>query len=371
MSLRLAVVGSGPAGFFVTKSLLRHLPGCGVDILERLPCPFGLIRYGVAPDHPQIKAVSTDFSAIASSPCVRFLGNVSVGSPALPLQELQKHYSGVIYAYGASADKELGIAGEAEYARSARSFVEWYNSLPGAKAFDLSDTKSVAIIGNGNVALDVARILASPVYDLRSTDISQKACMVLEDSAVKNIHIIGRRGALQAACAIKELRKLTEVEGVSVRVYERDLKESQIETTGEQSYPQARAKKRLLELLDSLPKEPSRDARVQVHFHFLQSPVKITASELHLQRNTLQSSPTGIKAVGTKEHTQLPCDLVLRSTGYRTLAIDPAVPFDEKRNVITAENGRVGTDFPIYAAGWCRSGPEGILDYTMRNAFVR
>lgn len=369
MSLRLAVVGSGPAGFFVTKSLLRHLPGCGVDILERLPCPFGLIRYGVAPDHPQIKAVSADFSAVASSPCVRFLGNVSVGS-SLPLQELQRHYSGVVYAYGASADKELGIPGEAQHILSARSFVEWYNTLPGAAAFDLSDTKSVALIGNGNVALDVARILAAPISDLRTTDISLKACMTLENSAVKDIHIVGRRGILQAACAIKELRKLTEVEGVSVRVFERDIQESQIAGTEEHSYPQIRAKKRLLELLHSLPREPNKDARVQIHFHFLQSPIKATASELHLQRNSLQSSPAGVQAVGTEEYTQLPCDLVLRSAGYRTVAIDSAVSFDEKRHVINAEDGRVGTEFPIYAAGWCRSGPVGILDYTMRNAFV-
>jgi len=369
MSLRLAVVGSGPAGFFLTKSLIRHLPGCRVDIMERLPCPFGLIRYGVAPDHPQIKGVAADFSAVATSPDVRFLGNVSVGS-TLPLQELQKHYSGVVYAYGASADRELGIAGEAQHVLSARSFVEWYNTLPGAAAFDLADIRSVALIGNGNVALDVARILAAPISDLRTTDINAKACMVLENSAVKDIHVVGRRGVLQAACAIKELRKLTEVEGVGVRVFERDIQDSQIAGTEEHSYPQIRAKKRLLELLNALPREPNKSARVQIHFHFLQSPVKVTASEIHLQRNSLRFSPSGVQAVGTEEYTQLPCDLVLRSTGYRTVAIDPAVPFDEKMHVIAARDGRAETEFPVYAAGWCRSGPVGILDYTMRNAFV-
>ena len=371
MTLRLAVVGSGPAGFFLTKSLTRHLPGCTVDILERLPCPFGLIRYGVAPDHSPIKSVTADFSAIATTPGVRFLGNVQVGSPSLPLSSLRNHYSAVIYAYGAAADRSLHIPGEQEHIHSARSFVEWYNTHPESTSFDLSSTPSVAIIGNGNVAVDVARILSTPVYELRSTDISHKAYMTLENSAVKDIHIIGRRGALQAACAIKELRQLTNVEGVHVRVYDRDLQESQTTDTNQASFALLRVKKRLVELLSSLPKETGKNARVQVHFHFLQSPVEATPTGLRLRRNTLKVDSEGeVKAVGTEEYSEMKCDLVLRSAGYRTTAIDTEVPFDEGKGVVRTQGGRVDMDYPVYAAGWCQSGPVGILDATMRSAFV-
>ena len=183
--LRFAVIGSGPAGFFATKSLFRHLPGCKVDMFERLPCPFGLIRYGVAPDHPEIKSVINDFSSIATNDNFRFFGNMPIGSRVKP-SELSHYYSGLVYAYGASSDKSLHIPGESLIS-SARSFVEWYNAMPGAASFDLSEVETMAVVGNGNVAMDVARLMGAPLSQLRTSEMPMEVYLAMENSGVKDV----------------------------------------------------------------------------------------------------------------------------------------------------------------------------------------
>lgn len=371
-TLRVAIVGSGPAGFFAAEALQKASPEVTIDLFDRLPTPYGLVRGGVAPDHPKIKSVTRIFDRIASQPGFRFMGNVHVGRD-ISIDELRERYHAVILTYGADTDRTLGIPGETlPGSHAATEFVAWYNGNPdyAAAEFDLSQ-REVAIIGIGNVAMDVARILAKSPETLSETDLADHALAALAESKVETIHLLARRGPVQAKCTTPELRELGELEGVDVVVDPRDLaldaaSAEQLETTND------RNPRKNFEVLRGWAERSSSGARRRLVLHFNTSPVAMggdgRVEEITVVRNRLEADEDGwVHPVATDETTTLPVGLVFRSVGYRGRAI-PGAPFDERRGVVANVDGRV-VEVPgstravpgLYVAGWIKRGPQGVI----------
>ena len=359
-ALRIAVVGSGPAGFYAAGALLDAERGIEVDMIERLPTPWGLMRLGVAPDHPKLKSVSRAFERIAEKPGFRFFGNVEVGKD-LSHQDLLELYDAVLYAFGAQSDKRLGIPGEdLPGSWSATEFVAWYNGHPDYQqlSFDLNVERAV-VVGNGNVALDVARMLALTPDELAPTDTTDPAIEAIGSSALREILIVGRRGPAQASWTTQELKEMGELAGADVSVDPAEL-----DGVGDDHDTQTQ---RNLEVLrDFAAREPTAKPRL-VRFVFLRSPVAIRGDEkvesVELVRNRLEN----LVAVPTEEHETVKCGLVFRSVGYRGIGL-PGVPFDEKRGTIRNEGGRVVGADRIYCAGWIKRGPTGIIGTNKKDA---
>ncbi len=372
--LRVAVVGSGPAGFFVVHHLLsRSEPSVTVDLYERLPAPFGLVRYGVAPDHEEIKRVSRTFEKVAAKPSFRFYGNVDVGRH-LTLEDLKRHYHAICFATGAQTDRRMGIPGEdLEGSHAATEFVAWYNGHPEYRdrTFDLS-VEQVAVVGVGNVAVDVARILCRTPEELRRTDIADYALELLAQSRVREVYMLGRRGPLQAAFTNPEVRELGELPGADVRVLPEELEldplsRSELEGSNE------RVLKRKLEILEEFSRRtPSGKPRL-LTIRFLVSPVEILGDAkgrvraLRLVRNRLcPDGKGGLKAEPTGVYEELPVGLVLRSVGYQGVPIE-GLPFDAKSGIVPNDGGRVidpESGRPLvglYVAGWIKRGPTGVI----------
>jgi ferredoxin--NADP+ reductase len=371
-SLRVAIVGSGPAGFYSAEALQKAAPGIRIDLIDRLPTPFGLVRGGVAPDHPKIKSVTRIFDRIATQPGFRFLGHVRVGED-VTVSELRARYDVLILCYGAETDRSLGIPGEAlAGSHAATECVAWYNGHPdfAARAFDLSQHE-VAVVGIGNVAMDVARILAKPTKELATTDLAQHALDALAASQVRTVHIVARRGPVQAACTTPELRELGELEGVDVVVDPRDL-ELDPASEAELAAMDDRNPAKNLEVLREWATRARTDAPRQVVLHFNASPVAFSGTDrvngLTMVRNRLESDGKGgVRAVATEETRELPVGLVFRSVGYKGTALAD-VPFDDRKGVVPNVNGRVveqaGSESPVpglYVAGWIKRGPQGII----------
>jgi NADPH-dependent glutamate synthase beta subunit-like oxidoreductase len=284
-------------------------------------------------------------------------------------------YSAIIYAHGASSsDKELKIIG-GENTKSARKFVEWYNGMPESESFELSSINKIGIIGNGNVAMDVSRILSVPIEHLSNTDISWEALDVLSTSNVKEIDIYGRRGAVQAAMSVKELRYLSKVPGISIRVFEDEIsksvnansiKEGSIDSV--QVTQQQRARKRLFDLINSFPRQHNPDARVKINLRFLLSPLEYLDKSLKMSVNELQGPVYSQHSVETDKFLINQCDLAIRSIGYSSIQIDEDLPFNYKEGIVENLGGRVSPN--CYVTGWARTGPFGVIDTTMRNVFV-
>jgi ferredoxin--NADP+ reductase len=357
--LRVAVVGSGPAGFYAAGALLDAERGIEVDMIERLPTPWGLVRLGVAPDHPKLKSVSRAFERIAEKPGFRFFGNVEVGKD-LSHQDLLQLYDAVLYAFGAQSDKRLGIPGEdLPGSWSATEFVAWYNGHPDYQelAFDLNVERAV-VIGNGNVALDVARMLALTPEELAPTDTTDPAIEAIGSSTLREILIVGRRGPAQASWTTQELKEMGELAGADVVVDAAELEDEGDHDTQTQ--------RNMDVLRDFAAREPSGKPRV-VRFLFLHSPVAIHGEEkvesVELVRNRLED----LVAVPTEEHETIDCGLVFRSVGYRGVGL-PDVPFDEKRGTIHNESGRVVGAERTYCAGWIKRGPTGIIGTNKKDA---
>lgn len=360
--LRVAVIGSGPAGIYAAGALAEH-GGISVDVLDRLPAPFGLVRYGVAPDHPKIRSVSRTLGEILQHPSVRFLGNVEIGHH-LSVADLQRHYDAIVFAHGAAVDRRLGIPGEdLPGSTSATDFVGWYCGHPDVEhdRFTL-DATSVAVIGVGNVAADVTRILARPVTDLHATDMPHHVLLALEKSAVRDIHLIGRRGALQTKITIRELREIGALDDVDVVLDPADLLlDAEPEARLEADPVLRRTWKVLQEWASRGPTGASR----RVHVRFLERPVEILGDgrveQLVLERN--RPLPGGA-VEGTGETSVLPVQLVLRSIGYRGVAL-AGLPFDDRAGVVPNAVGRVLRDgVPVvgqYVTGWIKRGPTGII----------
>lgn len=373
---RICIVGGGPAGFYSAQYLAGHLPNCKIDIAEKLPVPFGLVRYGVAPDHPDVKIVVNTFTKTANLPNVQFLGNITLGQD-YRLKDLQERYHAVLLTYGAERDRQLGLPNEDQLPKviSAREFVAYYNGLPGAENLnpDLSGDV-VSIIGQGNVAIDIARVLLSPLDALAKTDITEYALETLRSSRVKQVNVIGRRGPLQSAFTIKELREMIKLPNCKSLWRPEDFN-----GIPEVVKDLARPRKRITELmLDSMSKQTSAIAPNEKIFSpiFLRSPksIEVTSEgqQLHLTVNTLN----GDRAEATNEMETIKSDLIFRSIGYKSMSYDPDLNFDDRQGCVNNVEGRVlkpGSDNDVepglYTGGWLATGPTGVILTTMNNAF--
>ena len=367
--LRVAVVGSGPAGFYAAGALLDADVPVEVDMLERLPTPWGLVRLGVAPDHPKLKTVSRAFERIADKPGFRFIGNVEIGRD-LHHADLTRLYDAVVYAVGAQADRRLGIPGEElPGSWSAFEFVAWYNGHPDYQGipFEL-DTERAVVIGNGNVALYVARMLALTPEELAPTDTTDAAIEAISSSRISDIVVLGRRGPAQAAFTTPELAELADLAGADVVVDPAELDEAPDDAD-------TRVKRNLDVLREFAARTPEGKPKT-LRFRFLASPVAIhgdgRVEALEIVRNRLEERDGRLVAVPTDEHETIPCGLVFRSVGYRGLAV-PGVPFDERSGTISNDRGRVldESGAPVaatYCAGWIKRGPTGIIGTNKKDA---
>jgi len=371
VTLNVAVVGSGPAGFYTADALLKSDdPPVAVDLLDRLPTPWGLVRLGVAPDHENIKAVSRAFEKTAARPNFRFFGNVEVGS-TVSHEELLSLYDAVVYTVGAQTDRRLGIPGEdLPGSWPATAFVAWYNGHPDFQnlEFDLG-CERVVVIGNGNVAIDCARMLALTAEELAPTDTIDDAADAIAASPVREILMLGRRGPVQAAFTPPELKELGELQGAEPVVDPRDL-ELDAASRAELEADRERAKRNFDLLEEYAARAPEGKSR-QIVLRFLVSPVAILGDErveaVEIVRNELVEEGGRIVARPTGRTETIPCGLVLRSVGYQGVAL-PGVPFDERRGVIPNTAGRVEGAERTYAAGWIKRGPSGVIGTNKKDA---
>lgn len=364
--LRVAIVGSGPSGFYAAAPLLKSETVCIVDMYDRLPTPFGLVRGGVAPDHPKIRNVTKVYEKIAAHERFAFLGNVMVGKD-ISVDELKRHYDAIVFSSGAETDRRMGIPGEdLPGSCTATSFVGWYNGHPDYRhlRFDLSQEVAF-VIGIGNVAMDVARILAKTVDELKTTDIAQHALDALAESKIKEIHVVGRRGPVQAKYTLPEIKEMGELADCDPVIDPAELDigpacQAELEDAG---------MTRIMEVCRAYAERtPAAGKRRRMQFQFLLSPQEIKGTErvesIVLEKNRLEGEPLKQKARGTGECFEVPCGLVFRSIGYRGVAI-PGVPFHDAWGIIPNEAGRITDDGEVvpglYAAGWIKRGPSGVI----------
>lgn len=364
----VAIVGSGPSGFYAAEALLRAREDIHVDMFDRLPTPFGLVRGGVAPDHPNIKKVIGAYDRIANNPRLDFIGNVTVGQD-ISADDLRRAYHAVIFANGASAEKRLGVPGDGlPGSYTATEFVGWYNGHPDFtdRTFDLSQ-EAAAVIGQGNVAADIARILLTPAQRLERTDIADHALEALRASRVRHVYVIGRRGPAQAKFTAKELMELGEICGCRAWTDPRFL-ELNAQSREELADSKNRNAAKNVELFTAFSRNGPVDATHCCEFRFLESPVSISGVDrvegLVLCRNRLNGEPFGQRAEATEETYHLACGLVFASIGYRGTPI-PGLEFDLRANVLPNDKGRVletGRPVPgVYAAGWIKRGATGLI----------
>ena len=372
--MRVAIIGAGPAGFFLAERLLgRAGLDVEVDLFERLPAPYGLVRFGVAPDHEKIKSVTRAFDVVAARPGFRYFGNIEFGSE-VTLADLARHYHAVCFTTGAQTDRRMGIPGEdLKRSHAATDFVAWYNGHPRFRhlEFDLS-VERVAVVGVGNVAVDVARILCRSPEEFATTDMADYALNALRTSRVKEVYLLGRRGPAQAAFSTPEAREMGELHDCDVRVLREeveldDLSREQVERSGD------KALARKVEVLRGFAARPCSGKPRRLTFRFLVSPVELLGDSegrvrgMKLVRNRLVADAGGaFRAVATEHEEELPVELVFRSVGYRGVPLAD-VPFDETHGIIPNEKGRVlhpHTRHPmpgLYVAGWIKRGPSGII----------
>jgi ferredoxin/flavodoxin---NADP+ reductase len=380
--LRVAIIGSGPAGFYAAGHLLKsksHPDLCvQVDMYDRLPTPWGLVRGGVAPDHPNIKAVSRVYEKTAAHPEFRFYGNVEYGRD-LSHDDLTGRYHAVIYAVGSQTDRRMGIPGEdLPGSWAATEFVAWYNGHPDYRnlQFDLSHERAV-VIGNGNVATDVARMLALTRDELATTDVADHALEVLAESRVREIVVLGRRGPAQAAFTNPELLELGEMSDADVFVDPADAELDPLSRAFVESDDASMTVRKNVEIISGYAdREPTGKPR-RIVLRFLVSPVEILGEErvegIRICRNELVPDESGaLRARPTDEVEELECGLVFRSIGYRGTPLE-GLPFDERRCVIPNEGGRIITEGgePLpgeYVVGWIKRGPTGIIGTNKRDA---
>jgi len=370
---KIAVIGAGPAGFYAAEHFLKQdEPTVTVDMFDRLPTPYGLVRAGVAPDHEKIKNVTRVFETTADREGFRFFGNVDYGRD-ITLDDLEKHYHQVYFSTGAQVDRSLGIEGERlPRSHSATEFVAWYNGHPDFRDldFDLSQER-VAVIGVGNVAVDVARILSRTVDELKQTDIADYALDRLAESRVREIVMIGRRGPAQAAFTLPEIKELGQMQDAGVSVMAADMELDRHTLAQLESDPDRMTTKKL-EVMRSYIGGTNPDASRQCIIRFLLSPIAIHAApdggagSMTLMRNRLEPGRgTRLSAVATGITERLACGLVFRSVGYHGVAL-PEIPFREDWGTVPNQLGRVtredGTAVTgVYVGGWIKRGPTGII----------
>ncbi|EHA54908.1 hypothetical protein MCOR27_007434 [Pyricularia oryzae] len=398
---RMAVIGSGPAGFYTAYHVMSRIENAKVDMFEALPVPFGLVRFGVAPDHPEVKNCQDKFNEVAASPNFRFVGNVSIDRPSnhhggatIPLSALLSNYHAVVFAYGAIQDRTLGILGEDQKGvYSAREFVGWYNGLPEHAGLDpdLTQGEEAVIIGQGNVALDVARMLLQDVDVLRKTDIAEHAVEALSRSRIKRVHIVGRRGPMQAAFTIKELRELVKLDRVALHPVDASLVPNPKEI-------KERPAKRLMDLLlKASPVSPAESSKSwSLDFclsptQFISSPEdpsRLSATEFHRTILSNNFDPKANVQGISNETITMPSSVAFRSIGYKSVPLPSfsslGIEFDEHRGILRNDGlGRVAREVRttgaamaqehfkgLYCAGWVKRGPTGVIASTMEDAFI-
>ncbi|KAK8105942.1 uncharacterized protein PG998_003587 [Apiospora kogelbergensis] len=387
---RMAVVGSGPAGFYTAYRVMSKIEKAKVDMYEALPVPFGLVRFGVAPDHPEVKNCQDKFEEVASSPDFTFVGNTAVGNLGahfdgctVPLPSLMRNYDAVVFAYGAARDKKLGIPGESDLKGiySAREFVGWYNGLPefADLAPDLTRGDEAVIVGQGNVALDIARMLLENVDVLRKSDITESAIETLLQSRIKRVHIVGRRGPMQAAFTIKEVRELMKLQHVGYHPVDMSLMPPEISKL-------PRARRRLMEILVKGSTAKVDGAAKSWSLDFCLSPTEfIGDASGNLSRTVFEktslSDPfdTASRVSATGEKIDMASAVAFRSIGYKSVALpgftEAGISFDDRTGVIRNDGlGRAFGDNQVplagvYCAGWVKRGPTGVIASTMEDAF--
>jgi ferredoxin--NADP+ reductase len=372
--LRVAVIGSGPAAFYAVEHLFKQTAlVVEADMFDRLPTPFGLVRYGVAPDHLKIKTVTRAYEAIAANPRFRFFGNVEFGRHVM-LADLQQHYHHVVFATGAQTDRRMNIPGEdLQGSHPATEFVAWYNGHPDYRdhPFDVS-VERAAVVGVGNVAIDVARILVRTPDELAKTDIATHALEALRHSRIKEVFLLGRRGPAQAAFTNPEVKEIGEMADADV-IVRPDEVELDALSRAQLEAAQDRTLLKKVEILQGYAVRRPEGRSRRLHVRFLVSPVELVGdargrvARMRLVRNTLVASDAGaLNAQATDEFEDLDVGLVFRSVGYRGVAL-PGVPFHERWGVILNEKGRVlnpdgGRPLTgLYATGWIKRGPSGVI----------
>jgi ferredoxin--NADP+ reductase len=366
---RVAIVGAGPTGFYAADELLKATQlNVQVDMFERLPAPYGLVRYGVAPDHLKIKNVTAIFDKVADSQRFRFFGNVAIGS-TLTLEQLRKHYHAVILTTGASSDRRLGLDNEDAFgSHPATAFVGWYNGHPDFRnaKFNL-DCRRAVVVGVGNVAIDVARILVSSYDELKQSDIAEHALEALAKSKIEEVVIVGRRGPVQAAFTNPELKELEELSEADFWAQPDEVKLDEYSAAFLAKEPDKAVTKRLEMLERAAQRNGQRTKQKLLSLRFCWSPSQLsvdaqgTLSGVRLQKNSLTET---LQARGLDEYEDLSAGLLLRSVGYRGVAVED-VPFDSKSATIANQQGRVMADgqhqVGHYTAGWIKRGPSGVI----------
>jgi len=371
--LRVAIVGSGPAGFYTAEHLFKHGDLVAqVDMFERLPMPFGLVRFGVAPDHQKIKAAAKAYDRVASRPTFRFFGNVDFGSH-ITLEDLHRHYHAICFATGAQTDRRMGIPGEdLGGSHPATEFVAWYNGHPDYRdyRFNLA-AERVVVVGVGNVAVDVARILARTPEELLKTDVADYALDALRASGVKEICVLGRRGPAQAAFTNAELKELGELEGADLHIPAEDVVLDPLSREVLEAADRAVRKK--VEMLQEIASRVPTGRSKRLVLRFLVSPVELIAdgdgnvASVRIVKNALFRTDDGtLRPRATDVFEEFPAQLVFRSVGYRGVPL-AGVPFDDRRGVVPNAKGRVvaqesGGPVPgLYVSGWIKRGPTGLI----------
>ena len=373
--LRVAIVGAGPAGIYAGNILASKYPDVDIDLFDSLPAPYGLIRYGVAPDHPRIKGIVNSLHEMLDGGHIRFYGNVEFGKD-LNLADIKQHYHAVIFATGAIKDASLNIPGvDLEGSYGAADFVSWYDGHPDFPRTWPLEAKEVAVLGNGNVALDVARVLAKHADDMLSTDIPANVYEGLKKSPVTDVHVFGRRGPAQIKFTPIELRELGEIEDVDLVLYDEDFPEGWFNEDAEGVTNQHKVMARIIEgWREEQHEKTDEPASRRLHLHFFASPVEILGDNkvtgIKFERTAL--NPDGASVRGTGEFVEYPVQAVYRAIGYFGSEL-PEVPFNDKLGVIRNEGGRVvdesGAQVPgLYATGWIKRGPVGLIGHTKSDA---
>ena len=372
-TLRLAIVGAGPAGIYAADILLREAHGTDVsiDLFEQLPAPYGLVRYGVAPDHPRIKGIVNALRDVLDRGVVRLFGNVRFGED-ITLDDLKKHYNAVLFSTGAIKDADLDVPGvDLDGSYGAADFVSWFDGHPDVPRTWPLRAESVAVIGNGNVALDVSRILAKHAEDLLPTEIPDNVYQGLQASPVTDVHVFGQRGPAQVKFTPLELRELGELRDVDMIVYDEDFDHDEASKTAIATNKQVMVMNRVLEQWRT--RETGQASR-RLHLHFYANPVEIVGEDGRVVAiRTERTRPNGQGGVeGTGEVRELPVQAVYRAVGYFGSPL-PGVPFDERYGVIPNQEGKVlgedGQPVPgVYATGWIKRGPVGLIGHTKSDA---
>ncbi len=371
MTLRVAIVGAGPAGIYAAYILTKSDVDVSVDILERLPAPFGLVRYGVAPDHPRIKEIIKALDRVLAKDEIRFLGNVDFGSD-VKLEDLHEYYDAVIVSTGAKADRDLGIAGE-ELSLGAADFVSWYDAHPDdAPTWDFDDATSVAVVGVGNVALDVARVLAKTADEMLVTDIPAQVYDGLAAKKITDVHVFARRGPAYAKFSPLELRELNHSPNVEVIVHPEGF---DVDAHGMEHIGKHKAQKMVLDTLANWVGRDEVGKPHRIHLHFCEAPTEIIGEDGRVSafRTERTHSPLEDGNVeGTGEFTDWEVQQVYRAIGYRSEAL-PGLPWDQRNAVIPNDQGKVldldGNPIPgTFVTGWIKRGPVGLIGHTKSDA---